>query len=228
MWAAWEVGAWKVLSQRFQPDLIVGASAGAWNGWGIASGISPEELEREWLDPRTAEIMRFAPYLGGCFRPEVLFEKARVLFARGRPVIPFGLTIVEVPRLRVRLVRDAEIDWRHLAAACSIPLCFPPVEIDGRRYVDGGLRGALPLWAAEKMGATRAIALDVLDTLPFRLLRKTMWGLLPSAALEVVKIKPSERLGSLRDAVVWSPENIRRWMALGERDAIRRATSVRM
>ena len=228
MWAAWEVGAWKVLRERFQPDLIVGASAGAWNGWGIAGGISPEELERQWLDPRTAEIMRFAPHLGGCFRPEVLFEKARELFARGRPVMPFGLTIVEVPSLKLQLVRGAEIGWRHLAASCAIPLCFPPVSIDGRRYVDGGLRGALPLWAAEKMGATRAIALDVLNRYPFRLLRNTMLAVLPSAALEVVKIEPSESLGSLRDAVVWSPGNIRRWMEMGERDAIRAATSVRM
>lgn len=217
-----------MLRERFQPDLIVGASAGAWNGWGIAGGVSPEELEREWLDPRTAEIMRFAPHRGGCFRPEVLFEKARELFDRSLPVVPFGLTIVEVPSLKLRVVRDAEIGWRHLAASCAIPLCFPPVAIDGRRYVDGGLRGGLPLWAAEKMGATRVIALDVLNTPLFRLLRKTMLGLLPSAALEVVRIEPSERLGSLRDAVVWSPDNIRRWMALGERDAIRAATSVRM
>ena len=39
-WGAWEAGAWKVLSQTFQPDLIVGASVGAWNGWAIAGGCS--------------------------------------------------------------------------------------------------------------------------------------------------------------------------------------------
>src|ERR1017187_6900392 len=33
LWAAWEVGAWSVLRERFRSDLIVGASAGAWNGW---------------------------------------------------------------------------------------------------------------------------------------------------------------------------------------------------
>ena len=31
-WGAWEVGAWKVLRERFHPDLIVGASAGSLNG----------------------------------------------------------------------------------------------------------------------------------------------------------------------------------------------------
>jgi predicted acylesterase/phospholipase RssA len=102
------------------------------------------------------------------------------------------------------------------------------VRIGGKRYVDGGLRGALPLWAAEKMGATRAIALNVLNTPGFRLLHKTMRGVRPGAALEVVTIEPSARLGSLRGAVVWSAENVRRWIEFGERDAIRALTSVRM
>src|ERR1035441_5758826 len=59
LWAAWEVGAWSVLRERFRPDLIVGASAGTWNGWAIAGGCTPEELARLWLDPATGEIMGF-------------------------------------------------------------------------------------------------------------------------------------------------------------------------
>jgi len=228
MWAAWEVGAWKVLRERFQPDLVVGASAGAWNGWAIAGGVTPEELARDWLDPLTGGIMRFGIHSRGVLRPDALFAKSRDLFARTRPKIPFGLTMVEVPSLRVRLVRESEMAWEHLAASCAIPFGFPPVRIGGKRYVDGGLRGGLPLWAAEKMGATRAIALNVLNTPGFRLLHKTMWGLRPSAALQVRTLEPSERLGSLRDAVVWRAENIARWMALGERDAMRALTSITM
>ena len=51
MWGAWEVGAWKVLREHFQPDLIVGASAGSWNGWMIAGGVSVDKIAAEWLDP---------------------------------------------------------------------------------------------------------------------------------------------------------------------------------
>ena len=54
MWAAWEVGAWRVLREQLHPDLIVGASAGAWNGLAIAGGATPEDLEREWFDPSAA------------------------------------------------------------------------------------------------------------------------------------------------------------------------------
>jgi NTE family protein len=210
MYAAWEVGVWKVLAPQLRPDLIVGASAGAWNGWAIAGGASPEELEREWLDASLVSL--------GLLRQEPLHQRARDLWSRFRPRVPFGLVVVETPRLRERLVRDAEITWRHLAATASIPALFPPVRIDGCLCVDGGLLGALPLWGAQKMGASRAIAVNCLRGFPSRILRRVLWRRSPTLALEVVSIVPSERLGSLRDSVVWSRTKIERWIALGERD----------
>jgi NTE family protein len=226
MFAAWEVGVWRVLGERFRPDLIVGASAGAWNGWAIAGGCSCEELAREWMDPRTAEIMRPGLRARGLLPPEKLHAKARELFERYQPRLPFGLVVVEVPRLRARLVRDGEITWRHLAATCSIPVVFPPVTIKGKQYVDGGLLAALPLDAAEQMGATRALAVNALTTLPFRLLRKVLRPRRPSAALEVIRIEPSARLGSLLDAARWSRGNVERWIEQGERDAQRLLASI--
>src|SRR5215472_6852440 len=181
LYAAWEVGVWKALHQRFQPDIVVGASAGAWNGWAIASGATPEELESEWLDKSTSKLMPFGLHITGCLRPEALHAKARDLASRYQPRIPFGLTVVEVPRLRVHLVRNKEISWEHLAATCTIPCGFPPMRIDGKFYVDGGFMGALPVWAAETMGADRAIALNVLTTLPFRMLRTLLAIRQPSA-----------------------------------------------
>ena len=228
LWAAWEVGVWKALRAHSPPDLIVGASAGSWNGWAIAGGCTPEELENQWMDPRTGAIIQVGLHRCGVLRPDMLHQAAKDLFGRFRPRIPFGLTMVEVPGLRLKLVRDTDVTWRHLAASCSIPFGFPPVSIDGRRYVDGGLLGGLPLWAAEAMGATRAIALNVLTTLPFRAARAVLRLRKPSPALQVVRVEPSVRLGSLRDALVWSPANIRRWIQLGERDGNRVVTSITM
>jgi NTE family protein len=135
---------------------------------------------------------------------------------------------VEVPRLRQRLVRDSGITWQYLAATCSIPFCFPPVRIEGKSYVDGGLLGALPLWAAREMGATRAIAVNALTTLPFRTLRRVLPPRHPGADLEIVRIEPSTPLGSLRDAVRWSRANVERWIEQGERDGNRVCTSITM
>jgi len=228
LYAAWEVGVWKALRGRVPFDMVVGASAGAWNGWAIAGGVTPQELADRWLDPLTGSIMQFGLHATGCLRPEILHAQARDLAARFQPQMPFGLTIVEVPRMRLRLVRDSEISWQHLAATCAIPFGFPPVRIDGKRYVDGGFMGALPVWAAEQMGATRAIALNVLTTLPFRILRRLLYKRRPSSALAVTLLEPSVPLGSLKDSVCWSKQNIARWLELGERDGNRAMSSITM
>ena len=228
LWAAWEVGAWSVLRERFRPDLIVGASAGAWNGWAIAGGCTPQDLARLWLDPATGEVMQVGLHATGFLQGEPLRAKARELFQRFSPRVPFALTMVELPWLKCHIVRDREITWQHLAACCAIPAAFPPVEIGGRRYVDGGLRAGLPLWAAEELGATRAVALNVLNTPGFRLLHHVLRGKRAGSSLEVVRIEPSRRLGRLRDAVRWSAGNIERWMAQREQDAKRAASSITM
>jgi NTE family protein len=228
LYAAWEVGVWKALRARFQPDVIVGASAGAWNGWAIAGGATPEELANDWLDESTGKLMPFGLHGSGCLRPEALHAKARYLASRYQPRIPFGLTIVEVPRLRVRLVRDRDISWQHLAATCAIPCGFPPVRIDGKLYVDGGFMGALPVWAAEAMGADRAIALNVLTTVPFRILHKVLATRQPRAALQVTRLEPSVPLGSIKDSVSWSRDRIARWIELGEKDGTRAMSSITM
>src|ERR1035438_3218095 len=219
MFGAWEVGVWKTLNHHFRPDCIVGASAGAWNGWMIAAGCSAEELTAAWLDPVNATIIP---------RAGVLRQMARELFAHFRPRVPFGLTVVEVPRMRVRLVRDSEITWQHLAAACSIPLLFPPVRIDGASYVDGGLLGTLPLWAATDMGATRAIAVNAHAAPPFRALRWALPPRRPSPTIEIVRIEPPTPLGSMTDAVRWSRASTLRLIEQGERDATRVCTSITM
>jgi predicted acylesterase/phospholipase RssA len=229
MFAAWEVGVWKALRARMQFDLIVGASAGAWNGWAIAGGCTPEELAQEWMDPRTAQLMQPGLHCSGILRPDAMHQKARELFDRYRPRLPFGLTVMEVPRFQTRLVRAPEITWQHLAATASIPLCFPPVTILGRNYVDGGFPcNALPLWAAAEMGATRAMAVLCLTTLPFRMLRRVVPPRKFSSALEVIRFEPSEPLGSLHEAISWSAANVARWIDLGERDANRTLLSITM
>jgi NTE family protein len=228
MFGAWEVGVWKVLSQHIEPSLIVGASAGAWVGWALAGGLEIDEIERRWLDPSMSQIMHPGLHRSGILLPDVLYEHAQELYNACRPRIPFGLTMVELPSLRQILVRDGAITWKHLAATSSIPFCFPPVEIDGHKYVDGGFRGALPTWAAQEMGATRVIALNVLTGKPFRILHKMMRTRTHGPGLEVILLEPETPLGSVRDAGVWSAENVKRWIEMGERDGLRALPSITM
>ena|ERR1035438_1865721 len=229
MFGAYQAGAWNVLSRRFQIDLVVGASVGALNGWAIAGGCSPADLLAMWRDPATALLMRrrlpMVPW-NGFFDPAGLERQVRDWHQRFKPRMPYSLTLVEVPRLRLVRVPDHRITPKHLMASCAVPFGYPPVRIDGRLYVDGGLLDVLPVWAAAEMGATRAIAVNALPLMPSRPLRAAarvvrFLGQKPTKVpgLEMVLVSPHGPLGSVRDALTWSPENVRRWIQQGEDDA---------
>jgi NTE family protein len=222
LFGAWQVGAWSVLAGRVSPQLIVGASIGSLNGYLIASGASPEELRRIWLDPKLA---RFRDLPG----------KLRWLTSQYAPRssdgIRYAITVTDLLRMKPRIFQGSEITWRHLAASCAVPVVLPQVRIGGRIYSDGGLLNPLPAWAAAELGAKRIIGLHALPESPLgtRMLVRAFRGVaghhppLPAGvALQV--ISPGRALGSLRDALYWKRENIERWLAQGAEDAARLVT----
>ena len=229
MFGAYQAGAWNVLSQRFRPDLVVGTSVGALNGWAIAGGCPPAALVAMWRDPATAGVMRMRlPLLpwNGWIDPAALLRQVEDWYARFQPQVPYSATMVQVPQLRLVRVPHERITPRHLMASCAVPFGYPPVEIDGHLYVDGGLLDVLPVWAAAEMGATRVIAVNALPLMPSRPLRAVLRGVRllgrkPAniAGLDIVRIGPRSPLGSIRDALTWSPESVRRWIRQGEDDA---------
>src|SRR5262249_51151439 len=163
MLGAYQAGVWKALSRKISPDIVVGTSVGALNGWYIAGGAPPEELERDWLDPASAALMKFrSPWLPrkSLFNPLGLESRIKGLVNNYKPRVDYGLTLVELPKLRPALVQNAEVTSRHLLAACAVPVGYPPVRIGGRLYCDGGLLDPVPIWAAAEMGATRIIAVN--------------------------------------------------------------------
>jgi NTE family protein len=230
MFGAYQAGAWKELSAYFQPDMVVGTSVGALNGWTIAGGVPPEELLRYWVDESVAAFLRPQIPLPwrGFFDHHSFRKNVQELFGRFKPGLPFGVVLTDALRLRPLLVQSEQVTWKHLAAACAIPAGLPPVRIDRRWYVDGGVLNALPLWAAAKMGATRAIAVNALPVLPSTLLRagaSAIRWMSPKAPgggdLEVITIAPPAALGSVSESVRWNPENVRRWIQRGAEDAQR-------
>jgi NTE family protein len=230
MFGAYQAGVWKALAPVWQPDMVVGTSAGALNGWAIAGRCAPDELIALWMDAGMTELMRPRAWRLPLFDAEPLARLARALFQRHQPCVPYALTMVGIPRLRLKLVRGEDVTWRHLAASCAVPLGFPPVRIGRGWYVDGGLLGALPLWAAAEMGATGAIAVDALPFMPSRAIRAgarlaRCFGSPPQppAQLEITRITRNQGLGTLRDAVCWSRENARRWIDMGQEDGARLA-----
>lgn len=228
MFGAYQAGVWKALEPVFRPDVVIGCSVGSINGWAIAGGISGAELAATWLDPRCATLMRrrlrWRPWQA-FFDPEPLREVVRELTATYTPRIPFAVALTRLPQLRIELIETPHVTWRHIAASCAIPAAYPPMRIDGQLYCDGGLLSIMPLWAAARLGADHAIAVNVLPSMPLNLLRASvrMVRLLaprePEATgVETLRVGPERVMGKLHDAISWDPETIHGWIARGESD----------
>lgn len=229
MFGAYQAGAWSALAKELRVDGVVGASSGALNAWAVAGGCDPDTLREMWLSNEIASVTRLRaplPPWSGIFDSKRLERLVRGIYDSFRPRMEIGIVATEVRNFRRRLFREEEITWRHLAASCAIPFGFQPVRIDDHFYTDGGMLGALPLWAASEMGATRIVAVLAMPRLPFapgRALLKVVRAVAPKTprvrpGSQVEVIQPSEPMGSLRDLILWRRENAERWMDLGFRD----------
>jgi len=216
MFGAWQAGAWAALAPRWRPELIVGASVGSLNGYAIASGADTEALSGLWRRQPRSKLSRLSADL-------------RELVDQYRLRLDFAVVATELLRLKARIFRGREVDWRHLAASCAIPMVIAPVRIDGRLYADGGLLNPLPVWAAVELGASEIVALHALPEIPSWWLKppaqafRKVFGVNPPVppGVSCTTIVPGRRLGSMRDALHWKRVNVERWLEQGYKDALR-------
>ena len=230
MYGAYQAGAWKVLAELFQPDLIVGASIGAVNGWAIAGGCEPDELIRRWLNLEEAAHYRWkipSGVFGGVLDSRPLQRAIRHIYESYQPRIEFAMVVTDLVRLRPRIVPGCEVTWQHLVATTAIVGIFDQVRLGGKLTSDGGLLSAVPLWAAAELGARKAVVIDVLPEPP-GIVAKTFVGamrmLSPFRAIvppgmEVIRIAPRALLGPPLESLYWSHRNAAKWILQGQEDA---------
>lgn len=236
VFGAYQVGVWKALADYFQPDLVVGASIGSINGWLIAGGCRPEELEYLWLN--SDDHRRIRPrvprhWSHGWLDLSPIEEIFARLYSRFTPRAQYAVVLTDFLRLQPRVFTGDDVTWRHVLASCAVPLAFDLPRLEGRVYADGGLLGALPLWAALALGATRLIAVNPMPVAPWpvRALASAARGIsrhpgAEPAGIEVVSIVPDQPLGSYYGMLRYRPELIRKWIEQGERDAVRAKHSI--
>lgn len=175
-WGAVEVGMLRALAEAgVTADLIVGTSIGAINGAMFASdptlaGI--DRLERAWrsladsalLAPRRRDQLRNLVRLAPSLVSHVSF---RGWLDEQLPVRRFDELAIRFECVAASIERAAE-HWFSsgpltpaLLASSSIPGVFPPVEICGEHYYDGGLVNSVPISRAIERGASTLHVLQV-------------------------------------------------------------------
>ena len=230
IYGAYQAGAWKAVADVFRPDLVVGASIGAINGWAIAGGCDPDALIERWQNLDAAAHYRWkfprSPF-HGVFDTEPLQAAIRDVYNASRPRTPFALVLTDLMKLRPVIFRGDEITWQHLVATTAIVGLFDQVRLGGRIYSDGGLLSAVPLWAAAELGATRALVIDVLPVPPGNIAR-TFVGAMRMLSrfraqvppgIQVIRLAPPAVLGSPLECIYWTRANAQAWIRAGHDQA---------
>jgi NTE family protein len=167
-----QVGALRALAEAgIRPALLAGTSAGAVNA--VWYALHPQRLDALaaiWLALRRQDIFPGS-------RVQVLFNLARrgyvhradrwERFLRDQvgslcfedAVHPCGVVAVRLRDGERVVFRSGEV-VPALMASTAIPGVFPPYQIGGELYVDGGVIEPVPIPTALDMGATAVWALD--------------------------------------------------------------------
>jgi NTE family protein len=173
---ALQIGMMRALLEHdVRPDLIVGCSVGAINGAGLAEDPSLAgalRLERLWRALDGKELMP-AGWLPNpvaiARRGEAIHEShglrrhlEQTLTARTfeELAVPFQCVATDVVGVREVWFRSGPLIEPILASA-ALPAVYPAVEIDGVRYLDGGIVDDVPMSRAVELGARTLYVLQV-------------------------------------------------------------------
>ena len=157
------VGVIQALQQLgLQPDVIVGASVGAFVGTLCAAGLPAAELRRLALDTPPWTLLGWSPATPGRLngRPLAQFVNQQL---DGRPLQALPTPMVcAVQRLRDGAVigfsrGDAGV---AVQASSAIEGRFAPLRIRGELYADADLVMPLPVRLARNLGAVKVLAVD--------------------------------------------------------------------
>lgn len=161
---AMEVGFYQAIQELGLPvNLVIGSSIGALNGACIAAGMPAAEMAQIWRSIRRRDVARFTPR--GVFTPRrhpafLSLDPLRQLLRKVLPVTRFEDLVIPLTVVTTDLQRGQPVYWsgagdiiEPLIASMSLPGVFPPVEIDGHQFVDGGIANNVPLDKAVEQGA---------------------------------------------------------------------------
>ena len=169
-----QIGMLQVLTEHgFVPDRIYGSSVGAVNGAVFAGDPTREGVQR--MTEIWRSLTRETVYPQGRLHGPWLYLQQRdsVFVNAGlRKVIEEGIgyerledAVIPIEVVATSLTDGGERWFTYgpaveaVLASSAIPAIFPPVEVDGERFIDGSVVNDVPLRRAIDGGATRIVVL---------------------------------------------------------------------
>ncbi|AOY96763.1 alpha/beta hydrolase [Cupriavidus sp. USMAA2-4] len=155
------------------PDFVVGASAGAINCAYFACHPHAEgtsRLEALWRGVRRDDVMpwswrnllgMFGGRRGHLVESTALQRLLALHFGNARienAAVPLHVVATDMHSGEEVVLSSGSLVDAVLASA-AIPGVFPPVRVDGRALIDGGVANNTPVSTAVRLGATRVLVL---------------------------------------------------------------------
>ncbi len=159
------VGVLKVLREYNVPvDYIVGTSAGSLVASVYASGLDLGLIENIVTRIRWNDFLKLTLFRPGFNSPEAIEDFiiryiGDIKFSDLK--IPTAFVATDLKTGKRVVLREGKVAKAVSASAC-FPGFFSPVELDGRRLVDGGIAGNVAVDTARLMGGEYIIASDVI------------------------------------------------------------------
>ncbi len=177
-----------------EPDIVVGTSMGAVIGAAVANRANLDGMVKVLKRLDVNDILKISPESRRELEKLIGKSLVREIGARRRKKGGEENTPVKLTRLftffklmtKNSRIEDLSIDYaaiatdlqkggelvikqgkvyRAAAASSAIPGFIPPVKLDGRTLVDGGVVDVLPILPALDMGAEHVLAVDVREKL---------------------------------------------------------------
>ncbi len=160
-----------LMEENIYPDYFIGVSAG------VAYGLSYVSGQRGRNEELTRRYMGTKDYMG---LRHLLNPKKRCYYNLdfAFDAVPNGLVPYDYdaqarfPGKAVAVVTNVDTGqaeyldiplyekrWETTVASCALPVLFPISEINGRRYLDGGLTDSVPYKQAFKEGCDKVIVI---------------------------------------------------------------------